>query len=154
MSCIIEFFVTCFVFYSDYSDTDAFKIRLRSTESMQVHIGIYQSRCEFFNEVSEKWDNEGCVPQEESIATVIKCACNHLTSFGGSLFVSPDELSFNDLTVSIVWLVFYLMLFIIRKIKGALVTEAFLLQRIFKICTLTDLVLCLPSNINNILTDR
>jgi hypothetical protein len=89
-----------FIYFSDYSTDDAFKVHLRVSETTQVLVGVYLTRCEFFNEGNEEWDNEGCLPHQDSIATCIKCACNHMTSFGGSLFVSPDELDFTDLSVS------------------------------------------------------
>ncbi|XP_060598141.1 polycystin-1-like isoform X3 [Ruditapes philippinarum] len=89
---------TFFISPSDYSTDDAFKVHLRVSESTQVLVGVYLTRCEFFNEGNEEWDNEGCLPHQDSIATCIKCACNHMTSFGGSLFVSPDELDFTDLS--------------------------------------------------------
>jgi len=77
-------------------------VRVTTTSQAEVFIGTYNAKCEFFNLNTETWDWTGCTPQAESIPSVISCQCNHLTSFGGALFVSPDEIDFTDLTVSVI----------------------------------------------------
>lgn len=80
--------------------TDAFALKLKCPTDIEVQIGVYYSACEYFNETKSEWDTDGCAPQDDSIPSVMSCRCNHYTSFGGSIFVSPDQLDFTDLSVS------------------------------------------------------
>ena len=37
-----------------------------------------------------------------SIPDVIACTCDHMTSYGGSVLLLPDQIDFTDLTVSLI----------------------------------------------------
>ncbi|XP_052761742.1 polycystin-1-like isoform X2 [Mya arenaria] len=78
--------------------SDVFKLEVESTHTATVFVGIYNAKCHYFDEDTVSWQDTGCVPMTYSIAYVTACKCDHMTSFGGTLFVSPDELDFTDLT--------------------------------------------------------
>ncbi|XP_035828345.1 polycystin-1 isoform X2 [Aplysia californica] len=65
--------------------------------SVNMSVGVYTSTCSYFDTTDQLWSNEGCTAQEESIATVTACQCNHLTSFGGAGIVSITDIDFTDI---------------------------------------------------------
>ncbi|XP_023225224.1 uncharacterized protein LOC111626157 [Centruroides sculpturatus] len=63
------------------------------TFSTNYTLRIYTSGCYFFNPDTKIWSGEGCFV-ENSNKAMTYCKCNHLTSFGGGFFVTPNTVDF------------------------------------------------------------
>ncbi|XP_068742451.1 polycystin-1-like protein 2 [Montipora capricornis] len=55
--------------------------------------------CVYWSENQEKWMTAGCRVLSATLNGLLSCGCNHLTSFGGSLFVKPNPIDFDQVVV-------------------------------------------------------
>ena len=76
-------------------------MQVKSNVKGNVTVGIYNSLCQYYDESTSSWAYNGCEATDESVPSCIACKCNHMTSYGGSVILSPDQIDFTDLTVSI-----------------------------------------------------
>ncbi|XP_067023241.1 polycystin-1-like protein 2 [Acropora muricata] len=60
--------------------------------------------CVYWSEREEKWTTAGCRVLSATLNGFINCACNHLTSFGGSLIVKPNPIDFDRVVVEVMLL--------------------------------------------------
>lgn len=90
--------------YFDRTTESAYKVQVSSNVKANITMGVYYSDCVFYDTSTSLWSNSGCEPLDESIASVAVCACNHMTFYGGSVLLSPDQIDFTDLTVSNVFI--------------------------------------------------
>ena len=95
------------VFFSDSAPESAYKIQIKSNMRANISLGFYRSVCQYYEYQSSSWSYSGCVAKDESYPLVIACECNHMTSYGGSVLLSPDQIDFTDLTVSCYFLSLY-----------------------------------------------
>ncbi|CAH1802956.1 unnamed protein product, partial [Owenia fusiformis] len=65
-----------------------------SDVSLNISIGYFFSSCQYFNTTSKKWQTDGCYTADLSTPMQTICSCNHLTSFGGGVFIPEEILSF------------------------------------------------------------
>ncbi|XP_066966740.1 serine-rich adhesin for platelets-like [Macrobrachium rosenbergii] len=52
--------------------------------------------CRFWNSEAESWDTDGCRVTPATNTRMVRCACNHLTSFGSDFFVPPNTIDFGS----------------------------------------------------------
>ncbi|XP_047437020.1 polycystic kidney disease protein 1-like 2 [Mugil cephalus] len=51
----------------------------------------FTGKCLYWHTVKKKWSTEGCQVGEKSTPVQTQCLCNHLTLFGSSFFVMPNN---------------------------------------------------------------
>ncbi|CAH1779490.1 unnamed protein product [Owenia fusiformis] len=56
---------------------------------------LYEAKCVFWNETTQKWASDGCEVGPLTISTETHCLCNHLTNFGGDMVVPPNTIDFS-----------------------------------------------------------
>ncbi|XP_013395471.1 polycystin-1-like [Lingula anatina] len=91
---------TIFVEASYFNPNASYQLVLENRgvhHAVNVAIGLYVTSCQFYNELNNTWDTGGCEPDAESVAACSVCLCNHLTSFGASVLVTPNAIKFQDL---------------------------------------------------------
>ena len=76
-----------------------FKLEVYSNVDTTLSSAVYYTHCLYIDKTTAQWSDHGLTPLSESIAEVAACRSNHMTSFGGTMLVSPDQLDFTDLTV-------------------------------------------------------
>ncbi|XP_022779915.1 polycystic kidney disease protein 1-like 2 isoform X2 [Stylophora pistillata] len=64
-------------------------------------IQVMPAACLFWNAELSKWTSEGCQVAEMTTQDAIYCSCNHLSSFGGQLFVTPNPLDFDKVFIEL-----------------------------------------------------
>ncbi|KAL9965160.1 hypothetical protein ACROYT_G028923 [Oculina patagonica] len=55
--------------------------------------------CVYWSDMRQKWITDGCRVLSASVNGSVKCSCNHLTSFGGSLLIKPNPIDFDKVLV-------------------------------------------------------
>ncbi|XP_061469356.1 polycystin-1-like [Rhineura floridana] len=59
-----------------------------------AHISVFASLCQYFHFPSKQWGADGVTPTAATSPKEIVCLTEHLTIFGGSLFVPPHSVVF------------------------------------------------------------
>jgi len=67
--------------------------------NVTLNVTVYISTCRFWNVTTLQWEGTGCRPSDKSTRQLIVCSCNHLTSFGSNINISPNKLDFSVLQV-------------------------------------------------------
>ncbi|KAJ8339913.1 hypothetical protein SKAU_G00345460 [Synaphobranchus kaupii] len=78
---------TAQVFLVNYTD---------GKESMQLGIMSFITKCMFWNKENYTWSTNGCLVGLESEPHLTQCLCNHLTVFGSSVFVMPNQVDLSQ----------------------------------------------------------
>ncbi|XP_068248147.1 uncharacterized protein [Palaemon carinicauda] len=52
--------------------------------------------CRYWNTETESWGTDGCRVTPATNTRMVRCACNHLTSFGSDFFVPPNTIDFGS----------------------------------------------------------
>ncbi|KAL9965156.1 hypothetical protein ACROYT_G028918 [Oculina patagonica] len=60
---------------------------------------VAMGSCVYWSDVRQKWITDGCRVLSASVNGSVKCSCNHLTSFGGSLLIKPNPIDFDKILV-------------------------------------------------------
>ncbi|XP_048887159.1 polycystic kidney disease protein 1-like 2 [Brienomyrus brachyistius] len=60
-------------------------------DSVIVWISIFPTKCLFWNSNLKAWSTYGCLVGEQTEPNMTHCLCNHLTTFGSSFFVMPNQ---------------------------------------------------------------
>ncbi|PFX17691.1 Polycystin-2 [Stylophora pistillata] len=63
-------------------------------EVKYISVQVSESACLFWETETSAWKTTGCRVEKVISNSGLKCACNHLTSFGGAYLVPPNDLSF------------------------------------------------------------
>ncbi|XP_040889158.1 polycystic kidney disease protein 1-like 2 [Toxotes jaculatrix] len=58
---------------------------------LTLSISSFMSKCLYWNTEEETWSTDGCLVGEKSTPQRTQCLCNHLTLFGSSFFVMPNN---------------------------------------------------------------
>ncbi|CAJ1049792.1 polycystic kidney disease protein 1-like 2 [Xyrichtys novacula] len=58
---------------------------------LTLDISSFMSKCMFWDKEPMKWSSDGCQVGEKSSVSQTQCLCNHLTLFGSSFFVMPND---------------------------------------------------------------
>lgn len=66
---------------------------------VKVTIRPYIVTCQYYDVGMGVWKQDGLLPTEDGNRTHSVCLVNHLTLFGGSSLVTPDDIDFSDLAV-------------------------------------------------------
>ncbi|XP_044062213.1 polycystic kidney disease protein 1-like 2 [Siniperca chuatsi] len=61
------------------------------TPGLTLRITSFMSKCLYWNTDKEAWSTDGCQVGEKSTPGRTQCLCNHLTLFGSSFFVMPND---------------------------------------------------------------
>ncbi|TKS70244.1 Polycystic kidney disease protein 1-like 2 PC1-like 2 protein [Collichthys lucidus] len=59
--------------------------------ALTLMITSYMSKCLYWDIKNESWSTEGCQVGEKTTPERVQCLCNHLTLFGSSFFVMPND---------------------------------------------------------------
>ncbi|XP_028665602.2 polycystic kidney disease protein 1-like 2 [Erpetoichthys calabaricus] len=66
-------------------------VNYTNTTNMTISMSTFSAQCVFWNETAEEWSNEGCEVGPDTQLWQTHCLCNHLTFFGSSFFVLPNQ---------------------------------------------------------------
>ncbi|XP_030269688.1 polycystic kidney disease protein 1-like 2 [Sparus aurata] len=72
-----------------YVDTQLFNSTWEP--GLKLNIASFTSKCLFWDIKKETWSTDGCQVGEKSTPELTQCLCNHLTLFGSSFFVMPNQ---------------------------------------------------------------
>ncbi|XP_036065860.1 polycystic kidney disease protein 1-like 2 isoform X2 [Oryzias melastigma] len=67
--------------------------RLNSTQESSVTVSLtsHMSKCVYWDTVKLDWSTAGCRVGQKTSPVLTHCMCNHLTLFGSSFFVMPNQ---------------------------------------------------------------
>ncbi|PFX34823.1 Polycystic kidney disease protein 1-like 2 [Stylophora pistillata] len=65
-------------------------------------IQVMPAACLFWNAEISQWTSEGCKVIEKTTQDYLHCSCNHLSAFGGQLFVAPTSIDFDKVFAELV----------------------------------------------------
>ena len=69
------------------------------THQVNVTVTPYEVQCQFYSPEQSGWSSSGVVPTARSNRSHTVCLSSHLTIFGASSLVAPEDIDFSDLTV-------------------------------------------------------
>ncbi|KAG8001601.1 Polycystic kidney disease protein 1-like 2, partial [Nibea albiflora] len=58
---------------------------------LTLMITFFMSKCLYWDIKNQSWSTEGCQVGEKTTPERVQCLCNHLTLFGSSFFVMPND---------------------------------------------------------------
>ncbi|KAL4613560.1 hypothetical protein GN956_G22471 [Arapaima gigas] len=64
--------------------------------NITMEISAFPTKCVFWNVTLESWSTMGCTVGPQSELNLTQCLCNHLTTFGSSIFVMPNQVDLSQ----------------------------------------------------------
>ncbi|XP_061102628.1 polycystin-1-like protein 2 [Conger conger] len=65
-------------------------------ESMELRFMSFETKCMFWNKANQTWSTNGCSVGLQSEPARTQCLCNHMTFFGSSAFVMPNQVDLSQ----------------------------------------------------------
>ncbi|XP_064194082.1 polycystin-1-like protein 3 [Anguilla rostrata] len=64
--------------------------------SMELRFVSFVTKCMFWNQDNQTWSTNGCVVGVDSEPHMTQCLCNHMTFYGSSFFVMPNQVDLSQ----------------------------------------------------------
>ncbi|MBN3299417.1 PK1L2 protein, partial [Amia calva] len=71
-------------------------LNLTKKENVNISIFSFSTKCTYWDKTNNRWGSEGCQVGLQSQPWQTQCLCNHLTFFGSSFFVMPNQVDLSQ----------------------------------------------------------
>ena len=72
-------------------------VQNRQSRPAKFQVRRFASSCRYFDETSQTWLSAGCAVSSRTTPAVLRCNCDHLTTFSGQFYVSPELVEFSPI---------------------------------------------------------
>ncbi|XP_031568597.1 polycystic kidney disease protein 1-like 2 [Actinia tenebrosa] len=69
-------------------------VRENCSGHLNYTISTFSGSCRYWDGEDDAWKGDGCEVDEHTSPAATYCICDHLTSFGGGMFVAPNPIDF------------------------------------------------------------